>query len=167
MAWGKTDEEKAQITAEKHAAQAAREQTKAEAAYWASPVGQAAQAKQRGDRFFQITIEASQLRGRSTDFLGPSSTSTTRRVQGVPDVLGQIEAVGWHLEHVGYVFVETGTNSRDKVLSSGAQTMTSGRVEGIYLFRAVDGPDDDLTVPGEALRARQGPGERDYTLYTQ
>ena len=33
------------------------------------------------------------------------------------------------------VFVETETNSRGKVLSSGEVTRTSGYVEGIYLFR--------------------------------
>ena len=53
------------------------------------------------------------------------------------DILGQIEEVGWHLEHVGYVFVETGEVARSKVMSSGLVSRTQGYVEGIYLFRRV------------------------------
>jgi len=43
--------------------------------------------------------------------------------------------MGWHLEHVGYVFVETGEIARAKAMSSGSVTRTQGHVEGIYLFR--------------------------------
>ena len=43
--------------------------------------------------------------------------------------------MGWHLEHVGYVFVETGEVARAKALSSGSVSRTQGYVEGIYLFR--------------------------------
>jgi hypothetical protein len=50
-------------------------------------------------------------------------------------VLGHIEEIGWRLEHVGYVFVETGVNERSKVFTAGAVSRTSGYVEGIYLFR--------------------------------
>lgn len=47
----------------------------------------------------------------------------------------QIEEMGWHLEHVGYVFVETGEVARAKALSAGSVSRTQGYVEGIYLFR--------------------------------
>jgi hypothetical protein len=52
-------------------------------------------------------------------------------------VLGQIEELGWHLEHVGYVFVETGAVDRNKAFSGGTVTRTNGYVQGTYLFRAV------------------------------
>ena len=37
-------------------------------------------------------------------------------------MLGQIEEMGWHPEHVGYVSVETGEIARAKVMSSGSVT---------------------------------------------
>jgi hypothetical protein len=54
---------------------------------------------------------------------------------GAPDVLGQIEELGWHLEHASWVFMATGESSRDKFLASRQQTVVSGEVVGIYLFR--------------------------------
>jgi hypothetical protein len=54
------------------------------------------------------------------------------------DVLSQIEDVGWQLEHVGYVFQETGQQSRDKLLSSGQQVATYGKTVGHFLFRRVE-----------------------------
>lgn len=162
MPWGKTDEEKqaeavaraAQAQAQA-AARAAQEQAKAEAAYWQSPVGQAAQAKQRGDRFFQTEIETSTLSGYAS--FASSDSSRTERQSGAGDLLGQIEALGWRLEHASWVFIETGMSSRDRMFSTGEQTMTSGRVEGIYLFRSVDDPSSvDPTVPRPAMRMSAG-----------
>jgi hypothetical protein len=52
--------------------------------------------------------------------------------------LAAIEAVGWHLENVGYVFVVTSESSRDKFLATGQQVAVSGETVGIYLFRNVN-----------------------------
>jgi hypothetical protein len=71
----------------------------------------------------------------------PTSTTTTRRFDSA-DVLGQIEEIGRKLEHVGYVFVETGEVSRGRVLSSGEVSRTDGYVEGIYLFRRAEHPEN-------------------------
>ena len=51
------------------------------------------------------------------------------KVHGATDVLGQIKELGWHLEHVGYVFVETGAVDRNKVFSGGNVTRTDGYVQ--------------------------------------
>ena len=83
--------------------------------------------------FFQLTANISQIEGRSSDFNYSQSTQTRRF--NATDTLGQIEEMGWHLEHVGYVFVETGEIARAKVMSSGSVARTQGYVEGIYLFR--------------------------------
>lgn len=123
MAWGKTEDEKR-----------AEADARAVRAYQASPVGKAEAAAKRGDRFFQVTIEASLIQGQSRS--GFDFSSTTRH-HAAPDVLGQIEELGWRLEHVGYVFVQTGTESREKVFSSGERESVTGRVEGLYLFRSV------------------------------
>jgi hypothetical protein len=37
------------------------------------------------------------------------------------------EEMGWHLEHVGYVFVGTGEVARSKVMSSGSVTRVTSR----------------------------------------
>ena len=75
----------------------------------------------------------SEIEGRSSDWNYSQSTQTRRF--NAADTLGQIEEMGWHLEHVGYVFVEIGEVARSKALSSGSVTRTQGYVEGIYLFR--------------------------------
>ncbi|WP_324645081.1 hypothetical protein [Pseudarthrobacter sp. LT1] len=52
--------------------------------------------------------------------------------------LGQIEALRWHLEHAGYVFVETGSTSTNRVLATEQGVVTKGHVAGISLFRRVE-----------------------------
>jgi hypothetical protein len=112
--------------------------------YLKTPVGQAETALQNGQRFFQFNASVSTVSGKASDLglgllaLGvpslPNASTKTRRFDST-DVLGQIEELGWRLEHVGYVFVETGEVSRGKVMSSGGVSRTNGYVEGIYLFR--------------------------------
>lgn len=65
--------------------------------------------------------------------MGPASRTTRRDV--APDLLGQIEQVGWRLEQASWVYVQTGQNSRDKFLASGQQVVVTGEVIGIFLFR--------------------------------
>lgn len=119
--------------AEKQADRRVREAEQARAAYLASPLGRAETAYQSNQAFFQLTANISQIQGRASDWNGSQSTQTRRFNSS--DLLGQIEELGWHLEHVGYVFVETGENSREKLLTSGSVSRTTGYVEGIYLFR--------------------------------
>jgi hypothetical protein len=45
---------------------------------------------------------------------------------------------GWRLEHVGYVFHETGSVSRDKMLSTGQTATVTGETWGIYVFAESD-----------------------------
>ena len=133
MAWGKTDEEKEQERLEKERQRAAAEAAKAQAAFENSPVGRASAAFNAGARFFQIEIEVSSLTGYASAF-GSSSNSVNHRGDA-SDVLGQIEEVGWRLEHAGWVFIETGATSTNRVLSTGQGTVTKGNVTGVYLFR--------------------------------
>jgi hypothetical protein len=49
--------------------------------------------------------------------------------------LGEIEKLGWHLEHVGYYFMITGETSTARVFVSGDATAVSGATVGVYLFR--------------------------------
>src|SRR5262245_27626865 len=84
--------------------------------YQASPAGQAAAAFKRGDAFFQMEIAPASM-SEWADFY-----KTWVRDPDMPtDVLGQIEAWGWRLEHASWV--------------SG----TSDMVTGMYLFRRNEG----------------------------
>jgi hypothetical protein len=115
--------------------ESARGAIEAAAAFAASPPGQARAAFRRGDAFFEVAIEVNRPSGRSSA-RGSSSNSSQR--SGRPDVLGQVEDEGFRLEHVGYVFIETGPTSTDPVLNSAQGTVTRGFVQGIYLFRRVE-----------------------------
>jgi hypothetical protein len=137
MPFGRTEEEKARREAEREQAEQRAAAARAREAYLNTPVGQAAQALERGDAFFQFHAPLSQLQGRASDWTHDATTKTT--TPGATDTLGQIEELGWRLEHFASMFVETETSSRGKVLSSGEVTRTSGYVEGIYLFRRTSG----------------------------
>lgn len=129
----KTEEEKEAERQAKERDRQAREAEQKRAAYLASPVGQAETAHEDGQAFFQFTTNISAIEGKASDW-GYSQSTETRRFSST-DILGQIEEVGWVLEHVGYVFVETGEVARSKVMSSGSVSRTQGYVEGVYLFR--------------------------------
>lgn len=115
---------------------ASAEDARRKAAFAATPVGRARAAFERGDRFFQAEIEVSQLTGTPSMFGSSENAITRRDDQG--DVLGRIEDEGWRLEHVGYVFVETGSTSTDRMLFTGQGTVTEGLVTGVYLFRRAE-----------------------------
>src|ERR1700750_875826 len=84
--------------------------------FWASPVGRATRARMRGDRFFQIALDDEALAAYAED---AAHDGSGRRARRAGDLLGQIEELGWRLEHVSWWRGEkAGT----------------GRVEGVYLF---------------------------------
>jgi hypothetical protein len=121
--------------------QAAAEQKRAaeaEAAFRATPRGKARTARENGDGFFEYTGSLAETSHTVMGVLGGTSTSSghKRRMTSHTDVLAQIEDEGWKLERVGYVFEPTGTVSRDKAFSSGQASTTSGKIVGVYLFRA-------------------------------
>ncbi len=66
--------------------------------------------------------------------VGAFANST--RTQDYSNVIQSIEEEGWRLEHVGYVYRITGSQSRDKFIASGQQEAVSGEIVGIYLFRS-------------------------------
>lgn len=124
MAFGKSAEDKQAKIDRKAAEQFAQ-----------TPIGRAHAARQRGDAFFQIEIENGEVGRWAASGFG-SAGGQVRRTGGRPDLLGQIEDVGWRLEHVGYVFVETGATTSNRPFSTGQGVVTRGKIVGIYLFRA-------------------------------
>jgi len=142
MAWGKTEEQKEaerqQREAEQRQAaaeQAAAEEQRRRAAYLASPLGRAEAAYANGEGFFQFTDVTAALNGQPSGF--GSSGNSIRHGDGGVSQLAAIEAVGWHLEHVDHVFVETGATSTNRVLATGPGTVTEGAIHAFYLFRRV------------------------------
>jgi hypothetical protein len=68
----------------------------------------------------------------------PVSAGDIHRDADSAQVLGEIELIGWRLEHANWVFIQTGQTSRSKFLTTGQHTVTNGEVVGIYLFRRDD-----------------------------
>lgn len=136
----KSDEEKAREEAERQQreqGEAARRESarqERERQTWlASPLGQATTAKEAGQAFFEVQLEVG--RNEREAMWGMRDYSSSEATTSSAGVLGEIEKVGWRLEHVGYVFKMTGQSSSERVFLSGEQTSVSGVTVGIYLFR--------------------------------
>jgi hypothetical protein len=143
------DPERKQAKADARAAQAqerekaaqAKAAAQAEAAFRASPAGRARTARELGHQLFQISLPLTATERTAWGvFSGGTAGSDalamrTTSVADHPDVLESVEREGWRLEHAGYVFQETGSVSRDKLLSSGQTASVTGAIVGIYLFR--------------------------------
>lgn len=102
--------------------------------FLASPVGAATAAKEAGQSFFEIQLQVGAHAGSAS--LG--SASGHRSTSSSAVTLGEIERVGWRLEHVGYYFMITGESSTDRMFLSGEETAVSGVTIGVYLFRNTD-----------------------------
>ena len=118
---------------------AAKQAAAAEKAFQASPVGRATTAAREGAGFFHLQLEMSEIGRSGADIFGyTGGVGVERKRGGHTDVLSQIEDVGWHLDNVGYVYMETGQISRDKLLSSGQEVATLGKTVGHFLFRRAE-----------------------------
>jgi hypothetical protein len=146
MPFGRSIEEKEAARAEKERVRADRARQEAErlaaeraaaehARYLASPVGRATMAKQDGARFFEVKLVVSTTEG-STSWISGESSATSSITH--TDTLGEIEDVGWRLEHVGYVFIVTSESTRERGFSTGENVAVNGQTMGIYLFRNAD-----------------------------
>lgn len=90
------------------------------------------EAKSRGDKLFHAQVEISELR---PDIPFPAGHIANG---SVGYLLGDIEALGWRLEHTGYAYVEVGTNASTGALRIGSASMSSaayGMVYGYFTFR--------------------------------
>lgn len=119
-------------------AKAEKEAARKDAAYRASPVGQAVAAREQDQGFFEIQLVVGSSQRDSTIFGGNNTNVSKVKQTTHAGTLAAIEAVGWRLEHVGYIFQVTSESSRDKFMASGQQVAVSGQTIGIYLFRAAD-----------------------------
>jgi hypothetical protein len=111
-------------------AKAAEEQRQRDA-FLATPIGAATAAKEAGQTFFEVQLEV----GGHTGSAGFGSAQGRRTVSSSAATLGEIEDLGWRLEHAGYYFMITGETSSARVFVSGDATAVSGITVGVYLFR--------------------------------
>jgi len=111
-------------------AKQAEEQRKRDA-FRATPVGAATVAKEAGEPFFEVQLEVGGHTGSA--FFGSADGRRTTSSSAV--TLGEIEKLGWRLEHAGYYFMVTGETSTSRVFVSGEATAISGVTVGVYLFR--------------------------------
>lgn len=103
-------------------------ETGADRVFWASPVGQAARAKLRGDHFFQIELDDSAIAA----YAESAVPGTGRRARHTYDLLGQIEELGWHLEHVAWWPIDA-----DDPTAPLTSRVDAEHVRGVYLFHSV------------------------------
>jgi hypothetical protein len=117
--------------AEQAREQAARAEQRKRDAFLATPVGAATAAKQAGQQFFEIQLEV----GTHVGTAGFGSAEGKRTASSSASILGEIESVGWRLEHAGYFYMITSETSSNRVFLSGEATAVSGVTVGVYLFR--------------------------------
>jgi hypothetical protein len=65
-------------------------------------------------------------------------SATTKTATDPSEILNAVCAQGWDLVNGSFVFVEEGSQSRDKFLSSGQNVAVKGSTVGYYLFRRCD-----------------------------
>jgi hypothetical protein len=121
-----------------------------DASFWASPVGRAARARLRGDRFFQIELDDVTLAAYAESTAGAGAG---RRARRTCDLLGQIEELGWHLEHVSWWRVDPQQAARPD-----ADARDS--VRGVYLFHSVPVAEITSTEPRSSQTSRHSPTHR-------
>ncbi|MFB7716748.1 hypothetical protein [Nocardia sp. NPDC056100] len=133
---------KAQQQADRQARQAENEKREAEAAFNASPGGQARTAHKRGDQLFQINVDLEQVSGQIVTMasvsMKPTGAHSNSRRSSPSTVLNAILAEGWSLQILSTAFIPTTQESRDKFLASGQQVAVSGRLVGTYVFSRAD-----------------------------
>ena len=138
----KSAEERAAARHEREAAEAREQEALAEEArleeeerqreeFLATPVGAATAAMEAGEAFFEIQLKVGSRIGSA----GFGSIDGRHSVSSSAHTLGEIERLGWRLEHAGYFFMITGETTTARVFVSGDNTAVSGVTVGVYLFR--------------------------------
>jgi hypothetical protein len=124
----KTDEEQAADDA----AKARKEWEKRWKDWFSSPPGQARLAYEHGDQIFQCAIDVKQTKAMVVAMVGAYTTQSSNDPAAI---LNQICWEGWDLVDASFVFVELGSESRDKFLASGQNVAVKGTVMGYYVFK--------------------------------
>ena len=125
------EEEQAREEAARAEQARAAEEQRELAAFLATPVGAATAAKEEGQLFFEVQLEVGSHAGSA----GFGTAEGRRRTSSSAAILGEVEELGWRLEHAGYYFMITRETSTQRMFVSGEATAVSGVTIGVYLFR--------------------------------
>lgn len=126
--------EEARVAAAEAERARAEDEARKRAAWLASPVGAATAAKEAEERFFELQLPVGGHLGQASWGMA----SGERKADSSASILGQIEKVGWRLEHASYFFMVTAQSSTERMFLTGQETAVSGVTVGVYLFRSVD-----------------------------
>jgi hypothetical protein len=151
----KTDEQKAAEAAQKAADREAKARAKLKAAFFASPAGEARLAFQSGAQVFQYQADVKSTKAivQALSKARPKETLASRLGRGPVATLNAVCNEGWELINGSFVFVETGTVSRNRALATGQQTAVAGTVIGYYLFRRCETNRLEMTDPWDVSDA--------------
>jgi hypothetical protein len=134
----------------------AEEITKAQAAFFKTPAGQARIAYECGDHVFQYSIDVMSQQAIIVAMVG---STTSQRTADPTAILNSVCHEGWELVSGSFVFVEQGQQSRDKFMASGQNVAIKGTTVGYYLFRRCEGNRrDPLPEPWKELPAVEAVG---------
>jgi hypothetical protein len=138
--FSKTDEEKAAKAEAKQAKQEAeakarhaKQEAKVAEEFARSPQGRARAAFERGDQLFQCALDLQRTHANVSMLFGGQTYTGPTDDPNI--VLNAIAQEGWELVSASVVFVETGSETRDKLLASGQNVATRGTTVGFYAFR--------------------------------
>jgi hypothetical protein len=126
--------------------QARREKLKQQ--FLASPPGRAREAFERGDQVFQYELDLRQTQAMVIPMVG--AYSVPKSTTDPTDILNAVANEGWEIVNSGFVFVQTGSESRDKFMASGQQIAVRGTVVGYYLFKRCESNRRDTLNPWDA-----------------
>jgi hypothetical protein len=158
----RTEEEKEARRDEKEAAaESARivaehkERDKQRQAFLDSPAGKALEAFERGDAVFQYSIDVHETKATVLAMTGAYTSS--KETNDPTDVLNSVCHQGWELVTGSFVFLELGSESRDKFMASGQQIAVKGTILGYYLFKRCETNKREMQMPWEPAAAQSSP----------
>lgn len=163
MALRKSAEEKAQQQAQKAEAQRAAAEQRRQAnlerekrAFFNSPAGLARTAFDEKDHVFQCAFDVMSQEAIIVAMVG---SRTTKKTSDPTAILNSVCREGWELVTGSFVFVEEGSQSRDKFMSSGQNVAVKGRTMGYYLFKRCEVSAEPRVNPWEQEIIQGGTAE--------
>jgi hypothetical protein len=153
----KSEEEKAaEASRKEQQRQEAEERKRVEAIekakkdFFKTPAGRARLAYEQGDQIFQYAFDVVNHQAIVVAMVG---SKQTKKTNDPVTVLNSVCHEGWELVNGSFVFVEEGSQSRDKFMSSGQNVAVKGTTVGYYLFRRSDANKRETSNPWEELPA--------------
>jgi hypothetical protein len=119
-------------------------------AFFKSPAGLARRGYGRDDQVFQYRLDVQNQQAIIIPMVG---STTSQKTSDPVDILNSVCREGWELVAAGFVFIEMGSESRDKFLASGQNIAVKGRTDGYYLFRRCTANRRESSNPWEEAAA--------------